>query len=171
MLGGPQAGIIAGKAAYIERIKKNQLHRAVRIDKLTLAALEASLRLYTDPNLAKERIPTLRMICMSKDELEQKARELAGLLPQVAGVSVFVREGNSRVGGGAFPEADLPTAVVCVSHASATPDALLKALLQVNPPVLARVEQDCLCFDPRTIQAGEFADTAEALRKALDFLA
>ena len=168
VLGGPQAGIIAGKAAFIDRIRKNQLLRAVRIDKLTLAALEATLRLYTDPNLAKERVPTLRMICLGKDELRRRADELAAAINPAAGISVMVREGNSRVGGGAFPEADLPTFVVCVAHEAVAPAVLQRALLQVNPPVLARIEQDCLCFDPRTLQDGEFADVAAALRKALE---
>ena len=171
VLGGPQAGIIAGKAEYVERIRKNQLLRAVRIDKLTLAALEATLRLYTDPNLAKERVPTLRMICMAKDELRQKAQDLAALLSQGGGISVEVREGDSRVGGGAFPEADLPTFMVCATHKSIASDALQRALLRGNPPVLARVEQDCLCFDPRTLQDGEFAETAAGLRKVLASLA
>ena len=168
VLGGPQAGLLAGKAEYIERIRKNQLHRAMRIDKLTLAALEATLRLYTDPNLAKARIPTLRMLCTSKDELHQKARELAALLPRASDISVSLRESESRVGGGAFPEAGLPTFVVCLAHRSMPPDALQKKLLQNDPPVLARVEHDCLCFDPRTLQNGEFPEVAACVGKALE---
>ena len=167
VLGGPQAGIIAGKAKYIDRMRQNQLLRAIRIDKLTLAALEATFRLYTDPALAKERIPTLRMICMDKNELREKAQELATLLEQGGGVSVALREGGSRVGGGAFPEAELPTFLVCVAHKSIGPDALQRTLLRGDPPLLARVEQDCLCFDPRTLQDGEPAEAAACLRKAL----
>ncbi len=170
VLGGPQAGIIAGKAEYIDRMRKNQLLRAVRLDKLTLAALEATLRLYTDPNLAKERVPTLRMICLGKDDLRQKAQELAALMPQSADISVAVRESGSQVGGGAFPEADLPTFVVCITQRASTPDALQRALLRGDPPLLARIEQDCLCFDPRTLQEGEFAEVAVCLRRALDAL-
>ncbi len=166
VLGGPQAGIIAGKAAYIDRIRKNQLHRAMRSDKLTLAALEATLRLYTDISLAKERIPTLRMLCMDKEALRRKARELETLLSLVPGMRVTVRESGSRAGGGAFPEADLPTFVVCVAHRSVAPDVLQKALLQTAPPVLARVEQDCLCFDPRTLQDNDFSEAAASLRQA-----
>ena len=82
-----------------------------------------------------------------------------------------MREGDSRVGGGAFPEADLPTFMVCATHKSIASDALQRALLRGNPPVLARVEQDCLCFDPRTLQDGEFAETAAGLRKVLASLA
>ncbi len=167
VLGGPQSGIIAGKAEYIARMRQNQLLRAVRIDKLTLAALEATFRLYTDPNLAKERVPTLRMICLDKDALRQKAQELATLLPRGSDLAVSVRESNSRVGGGAFPEADLPTFVVCVAPRSITPDALQRALLRVDPPLLARVEQDCLCFDPRTLRDQELAEVPACLRKAL----
>lgn len=172
VLGGPQAGIIAGRAGLVARIRKNQLHRAMRIDKMTLAALEATLRLYTDPTLAKQRIPTLRMICMDKEELRQKAAELAVVLARAVegagNVSVSVREGVSRVGGGAFPEADLPTFLVCVEHGSVAPDALQKALLSVRLPVLARVERDCLCFDPRTLWNGQFEEVADALRLALE---
>ena len=167
VLGGPQTGVIAGRKEYIDRIRKNQMHRAVRIDKLTLAALEATLRLYTDPDLAKERIPTLRMICMDKNELRQKARELEVLLAQTPNTSVSVRESCSRVGGGAFPEADLPTFVVTVAHRYITPDALQRTLLQTNQPVLARVEQGCLCFDPRTLQSSDFFETAKSLREAV----
>ncbi len=171
VLGGPQAGIIAGKAEYLERIRKNQLHRALRADKLTLAAMEATLRLYIDPDLAKERIPTLRMICMNDScEQQRKARELQDSLIRIPGVSVSVRKGFSRVGGGAFPEADLPSLILYVEHQSVAPDAMHKALLRGNPPLLARVERDCLCLDPRTLQHDEFAEVAGCLRKALSSL-
>ena len=167
VLGGPQAGIIAGKAAYIEKIRKNQLHRAMRIDKLTLAALEATLRLYTDLALAKERVPTLRMICLDKEELRKKARELEALLSRVPDITFTVRASVSRVGGGAFPETDLPTFAVCVAHRSVAAEALQQALLRASPPVLARVEQNCLFFDPRTLLDEDFAAIAEALRKTV----
>ena len=175
VLGGPQAGIIAGKAEYINRIKKNPLTRALRIDKLTLAALEATLRLYLDPALALERVPTLRMICMSADELRGRARKLAKVLgkhlsghPGFAGGDISVRSGASRTGGGAFPERDLPTWLVCLRGWS--PDALREALLQVDPPLVGRVEDDALCLDPRTLDDDEFPLVADALRQALRLL-
>ncbi len=82
-------------------------------------------------------------------------------------MQVTVRESSSRVGGGAFPETELPTFVVCVTHRSMAPDALQTALLRAKPPVLARVEQDCLCFDPRTLCGKDFSDIADALRQAV----
>ncbi len=173
VLGGPQAGIIAGKAEYIGRIAKNPLTRALRIDKLTLAALEATLRLYLDPALAKERIPTLRMISMSADEILPRARRLARLLKKaLAGAegkcAVSVRQGNSRAGGGAFPEQDLPTWLVAVTSDAHSPDALRDALLQNDPPLSARVEHDALCLDPRSLDDAEFALVARAVALAVN---
>ncbi len=177
VLGGPQAGIIAGKAEYIDRIKKNPLNRALRIDKLTLAALEATLRLYLDPALAVERVPSLRMICMSADTLRGRARKLMNLVKKrLAGHPLFdaaglsLRPGASRTGGGAFPEHDLPTWLVCLRSEAYSPDALREALLQVDPPLVARLEDNALCLDPRTLDDDEFSLAADALRQALDLL-
>ncbi len=174
VLGGPQAGIIAGKAEYITRIKKNQLNRALRIDKLTLAALEATLRLYLDPELAKRRIPTLRMLCMGEEELRHRAEELAESLRAALAspdghspLEITIRKGNSRVGGGAFPECDLPTHLVCLGMPETAPNALQQALLRVQPPLLARVERNALCLDPRTLRDDEFPEAAAALSQAL----
>lgn len=170
VLGGPQAGIIAGKTAFINQIKANPLNRALRIDKLTLAALEATLRLYCDPALALRRIPTLRMICATRAELRPRARKLAALLTKrLAGlpVEIRVREGASRTGGGAFPEQDLPTWLVCIRSKEQTPDALRTALLRGEPPVAVRIEDDAVCLDPRTLSDDEFPLLREALAKAL----
>lgn len=167
VLGGPQAGIIAGKAEYVNRIKKNPLNRALRIDKMTLAALEATLRLYLDPERAKKRIPTLRMICAGPDDLKPRAHKLARLLKaKLQGVTVHVASGASRTGGGAFPEYDLPTWLVCLRREGTSPDSLREALLRVTPPLVARVEHDALCLDPRTLDDNEFREAAEALRAA-----
>lgn len=178
VLGGPQAGIIAGRAEYIAKIKKNQLNRALRIDKMTLAALEATLRLYLDPDLAKERIPTLRMITYDKAELRWKAEELAETVSEAlnsvaagAPCTIVIRDGASRVGGGAFPECDLPTSLVCIASPEVTPDALHRALLRTNPPLVARVEHESLCLDPRTIRDDEVGETAAALARAFRILA
>ncbi|MCL1915619.1 MAG: L-seryl-tRNA(Sec) selenium transferase [Desulfovibrionaceae bacterium] len=172
VLGGPQAGIIAGKAEYIDRIKKNPLNRALRIDKLTLAALESTLRLHLDPELARRHIPTLHMLCMDEQQLQGKADALAAVLkaslPEGGeNIGITVGRGDSRAGGGTFPESDLPTRLVCVTSADFTPNALQKALLHVDPPVLARVENDALCFDPRTLRNEEFSLVAAALRSVL----
>lgn len=169
LLGGPQAGVIVGRAEYISRIKKNQLNRALRIDKMTLAALEATLRLYLDPELARRTVPTLAMITAGLDELKVRAgrlrrrlsRELAGL------AEVQVRPGFSRVGGGSFPEQDLPTRLVAVSPLSVDVEALRQGLLAQDIPVVGRVEDGAFCLDPRTLMDGEFAQVAAAVRAVL----
>lgn len=178
VLGGPQAGILAGKAAYMERIKNNPLTRALRIDKMTLAALEATLRLYLDPALALQRIPTLRMLCLREEELRRRAQSLARMLkqrfktkpPPSCAIEIFLRSGSSRSGGGAFPERELPTCLVCLRCASISPDALRKSLLKTSPPLIARVEEDALCLDPRTLMEKEFTLVARILEQALALL-
>ena len=170
VLGGPQAGVIAGKAEYIDRIKKNPMNRALRIDKLTLAALEATLRLYCDPALAMRRIPTLRMICASRDDIRPRARRLAALLKKRLAAfdcAISIREGASRTGGGAFPEQDLPTWLVCLEARGHHPDTLRAALLRADPPVAVRIEENGLCLDARTLDDNEFSLLAEALEQAL----
>ena len=124
VLGGPQAGIIAGRSDLIEPIRGNQLMRALRCDKMTLAALEATLRLYLDPDKALARIPTLRRITMSPAELKRRAGRLARALRRVlpeGSARVSLTDGASRVGGGSFPERDLPTTLVRVQSRSARP--------------------------------------------------
>ncbi len=175
VLGGPQAGIIAGRAEYVGRIKKNPLNRALRIDKLTLAALEATLNLYRDPALALRRVPTLRMIAMSADELLPRARRLARLLAKAlagrgGGYGVTLRRGMSRTGGGAFPEQDLPTWLAAVASSLHSPDALREALLVSDPPLVGRVEDGALCLDPRTLDDAEFPLAVQAVAQAADRL-
>ncbi|EPR41226.1 L-seryl-tRNA(Sec) selenium transferase [Desulfovibrio sp. X2] len=171
VLGGPQAGIIVGRKKWIDKIKKNPLNRALRIDKMTLAALEATFRLYLDMDRAREEIPTLSMITASADELRAKARSLAARLRrELAGrASVSTRPGASRVGGGSFPEYDLPTTLVAVDPAApVSVEALRAALLAVDPPLVGRVEEGSLLLDPRTLRRDEFPLAASALIQGLD---
>jgi len=169
VLGGPQAGVIVGRREIIERIKKNQLNRALRIDKLTLAALEATLRLYLDPERALERVPTLAMMTRAPVSLRAQAARLAGLLRKHLSdrLEIGVRAGSSRVGGGAFPEADLPTSLVCLRPMVMSAEALRTALLSTDPPLVGRVEDEALCLDPRTLEPAEHALVLSALRQAL----
>lgn len=171
VLGGPQAGIIVGRKAFIEPIKKNPMNRALRIDKMTLAALEATLRLYLDPELARREIPTLRMITASARELKHKAGRLARVLRRDLGptLDVSLLPGASRVGGGAYPEQDLPTTLVGVRPRREHPtvDALKDRLLQTDPPLIGRVEQDRFCLDPRTLCEDEYRLAAQVLQQAL----
>jgi L-seryl-tRNA(Ser) seleniumtransferase len=172
VLGGPQAGIIVGKRELVEAIKKNQLARALRLDKMTLAALEAVLRLYLDPEKARREIPTLAMICATPEELSRKARSLAMAVRKAVGdrYDVRVRPGSSRVGGGAFPERDLPTSLVCLyrKNSSLAVDELRARLLDTDPPLVGRVEDDAFCLDPRTLTKDEFPLAAQALAQVLD---
>jgi len=169
LLGGPQAGIILGSKQYIDRIKKNPLNRAMRIDKMTLAALEATLRLYLDPELARQKVPTLRMITMGEKELKNKAQRLKNRIRRHLGGQVRskVFPSYSRVGGGAFPEQDLPTYLVGLEFSSLTCDEVRTALLRTDPPMVGRVEEDFFCLDPRTIDDSEFTLVVASLKEAL----
>jgi len=168
-LGGPQAGIIVGKREYIDIIRKNPLNRALRIDKMTLAALEATLRLYLDADLARREVPTLAMICAPAGELKAKAGKLARLLRKSVGsmYGVELKAGASRVGGGTFPERDLPTTLVCLSPLfGLNLEGLRTRLLATDPPVVGRVEEDRFCLDVRTLRDTEFQLVARALAQA-----
>lgn len=163
VLGGPQAGIIAGKKEYIDRIKKNQMLRALRCDKLTLSALSATLRLYYDEKLAFEKIPTLNALTASKDILKKKAKRLHNILKGIVPkekVKLTIEENISRVGGGAFPETDLPTYAVCVDflekNSAFSAEAWKERFLRTDPPIVGRVERDKFLFDVRTIANEEF---------------
>jgi L-seryl-tRNA(Ser) seleniumtransferase len=171
LLGGPQAGIILGKREYIEKIKKNPLNRALRIDKMTLAGLEATLRLYKDMESAADRVPTLSMICATPESLRRRAKRLASTIRQRLGdrfdVSTFA--GSSRVGGGASPELDLPSHLVGLKPRSTPdPETLRRRLLQTDPPLVGRIEHDQLCLDPRTILGREMARIPAVLQQALE---
>ena len=135
VLGGPQAGIIVGRRRYIEAIKANPMNRAVRIDKMTLAALEATLRLCLDPDTARAELPTLRMINAPFETLKSQAGRLARLLRKELGESarVATRRDVSRVGGGACPETDLPTVLVTVESLSFSVERLRRSLLDTAP--------------------------------------
>lgn len=153
LLGGPQAGIILGKKKVIEAIQRNPLNRALRIDKLTLAGLEATLKLYEDPAQALARIPTLRMIAQSPEALKKKASALRRRLMK-AGISGFqfkVVTSNSRVGGGALPETDMPTSCVAVIPLEMSEARLEKRLREATPPIVARLDEERVLLDVRTL--------------------
>ena len=169
LLGGPQAGIIVGRRELVERIRDNPLNRALRIDKLTLAGLEATLRLYLDEKLAVEHIPTLRMILMPAERVKQRARRLARLLkkavPEKACFSVVPTVG--RTGGGALPLADLPSFAVAVKVEGLSAEELHRKLRLGEPPVVGRIEEERFLLEVRTIFDEEFPWVAEALKKVV----
>ncbi|MDZ7762367.1 MAG: L-seryl-tRNA(Sec) selenium transferase [Desulfovermiculus sp.] len=173
LLGGPQAGIILGRKEFIDPIKKNPLNRALRIDKMTLAGLEATLRLYLDPDTAGEQVPTLRMICARPEQLKSKAQRLASRLRPRLGQDFDIRteSGASRVGGGASPEHDLPTTLVVLTPKMGIDvDELRNVLLRTDPPLVGRIEHDGLCLDPRTLQPDEVKLIGPVLEQALEML-
>lgn len=158
LLGGPQAGIIVGKKDLIERLKKNPLTRALRVDKLTLAALEATLRLYYDEDRAFERIPTLRMIATPTEDLEKRAIHLAERLKSVLEgkpVDISVVPSTARTGGGSLPEVDLPSWAVSIKHKTLAPQLMEEFLRRFEPPIIVRIEEDQILMDVRTLQQGD----------------
>ena len=162
LLGGPQAGIIAGKRALIERIRRHPLMRALRVDKMTYAALEATLQPYADGRA--NEVPVVKMIALIIDELDERANRLAA---RVAGgaLSATVVDGESTIGGGSAPGSALATRLVELTHASLNAAALEKALRGQNPPVIARIERDHVLLDVRTVLAGEEDELVGALQR------
>lgn len=166
LLGGPQAGIILGRREFIARMRSNPLARALRIDKLSLAALEATLRLYFDPLTAKARIPTWRRLVMPMEEIERRARALAEMLQGVQPeLTISIRPQDSRAGGGSLPEEGLPTLAVAIRHPHLSAEGLARHLRQNDPPIIARVAQQHVLLDPRTIDTEEFPLIATALAR------
>lgn len=169
VLGGPQAGVIAGKRRYVDPLRVHPLMRALRLDKLTLAALEATLRLYLDPQIALTHVPTAAMLSMPPALLARRARSLAARLRRALGplAEIAVAEGISRAGGGSFPERDLPTFLVRVRPTGCSATELKRRLLKTDPPLMGRLEEDRFCLDPRTLRDREFSSAARVLSAAL----
>ncbi|MCI5124972.1 MAG: L-seryl-tRNA(Sec) selenium transferase [Candidatus Electrothrix sp. AR5] len=171
LLGGPQAGIILGSRELVERIKRNPMNRALRIDKFTLSALESILRLYRDPQTVFEHVPTLNMISMPIEVVQHKAEQLVETLMLRKGFSacctVQLTEVMSRVGGGAMPEQNLPSRAVTLQPLSMKLNRLEGKLRQLDTPIIGRVENDRLLLDMRTIRADELQLIAQGLCQAL----
>ena len=159
LLGGPQAGILAGSAEMVGQASVNPLMRALRPGKTVLAALEATLALYRDRATALSEIPTLAMLTARPDTLSTRAETLASLMKDAT-----TEPGTSSVGGGSFPDADLPTTLVAV--ATDHPDAFLTALRHHAKPVVARADAGRVLFDPRTIDDNDFEAIVAAVATA-----
>ena len=163
LLGGPQAGIIVGDRAPIAAMRANPLARSYRVDKLTLAALEATLALYRDPGRALREIPVLAMLGTPVDALRDRARRLRDALGPLASRATVV-ESDANVGGGAFPTARIPSVALALSGDAASLERRLRA---GDPPVIGRVADETLLIDLRTVRAGEDASLAAAIGAAL----
>ncbi|MEN8142969.1 MAG: L-seryl-tRNA(Sec) selenium transferase [Thermodesulfobacteriota bacterium] len=165
LLGGPQAGIILGRREIIEKIKKNPMTRALRIDKFTLAGLEAVLRLYYDERVALATIPTLAMLSIAPDKIASKARRLSRRIkkPLEGKCAVTISKTVSRVGGGALPEQDLPTSAVALNPETISVNELEVLLRKGDLPVIGRIENDLFLLDMRTVADREIAPLADIL--------
>jgi L-seryl-tRNA(Ser) seleniumtransferase len=149
LLGGPQAGIIVGKPEPLARIRKHPLMRALRADKMTYAALEATLQAYAEGRAAGE-IPVARMIALTREEIAARARPLADALRRF-GFDVELKGGVSTIGGGSAPGSELPTTLVSIARSDMGTDALSARLRSSAPPLIARIEGDRLMLDLRTV--------------------
>jgi L-seryl-tRNA(Ser) seleniumtransferase len=165
LLGGPQAGCLVGTNALVARCRGNPLARALRADKLTLAALEATLAVYEDPATAVREIPVLRMLTLTQDELAAAAARLAGHCPSA--LRAELQPGQSAVGGGSFPGAVLPTTLVALDAGTLGPDGLSLRLRLGDPAVVARVGGRRLLLDPRTLPEAAGLAVGRALEQAL----
>ena len=172
LLGGPQAGIIAGKKEYIDKMKSHPLARVVRVDKMTIAALEATLSEYADRERALKEIPVLRMLTRSREDLQSDCLLLKGMLDDIkdpedgsAAFSVKVIEDDGVVGGGSAPDSRLQNMVLAVDHGKFSPDRIEEALRKGEPPVIARIKNDSVIIDVRTVNKSEYDIIAERFRE------
>jgi L-seryl-tRNA(Ser) seleniumtransferase len=167
LLGGPQAGILVGKREIVQRLKKNPWNRALRIDKFTIAALEATLTAY-EAGTARETIPTLRLLTEPLSAIRARARRLLGRLPGElrARLDARIVESRSQVGGGALPTVELPTAALSVGTEACPARRIDEALRRGDPAVLGRIVDDRLLLDCRTVLPPQIVVLARALGAA-----
>jgi L-seryl-tRNA(Ser) seleniumtransferase len=168
LIGASQAGIILGKAKLIEAIRKNQFARIVRVGKLTLAALEATLRLFLDESLALAEVPTLQMLRRDGPEIAKQAESLASRLKKsISNAVVTTTAGFSQMGSGSLPTQNLPTTLVVVQSEQIRAESLAKRLRQNSVPIFTRIRNEQVLIDPRTLRAGDDEVILEALVKIL----
>jgi L-seryl-tRNA(Ser) seleniumtransferase len=165
LLGGPQAGIVVGRAALIERLRAHPLMRAVRADKLTYAALEATLLLWQTAS-SRPRLPIVQMLSLSAEAIGRRARVIAEALTGVSGLRVTIRAGESTIGGGSAPGVTLPTMLLAIRSDRTHATSLAAGLRQADPPVVARIEEDEVLLDLRTVTESSDASLPAAIRQA-----
>jgi len=171
LLGGPQGGIIVGKKKYIEKMQKNPLARALRVDKLTIAAFEATLMGYMDIEAAKNTVPVLKMLFQSPDEIKHRALKIAAALRKVVKVAdkivdIRVVQDRSKAGGGSLPAAEFQTFAVQIRSGTVSVNELERRLRQSLPPVIARIREDTLLLDARTVMEQEIKDLVRVVSAA-----
>jgi len=163
LLGGPQAGLISGRADLVARMRSNSLFRALRVDKLTYAALEATLLAYVKHD--HDAVPVLRMMRLSKEEITQRAEKIISQVEAAErnNLKLVLLDGESVIGGGAAPSAVLATRLIAMTHASLSANQLNEALRQGDPPVIARVDEGRVLVDLRTVFPGQDGKLISAL--------
>lgn len=160
LLGGPQAGIIVGKKKYIEAMKKNPLTRAFRVDKFTIAALEATFKFYNDEDLAIKNIPTLRMLTVKLEDLKKRAVKLKALIERdlpTSKIKITIEDEFSEVGGGSLPMEKLPTKCLVLELLDTSVASFERSLRKYETPIIARVYKDRVYLDLRTIRNEDFS--------------
>ena len=172
LLGGPQGGIIVGKVQVIEKIGKNPLMRALRIDKLTLAAFESTLMFYIDEDKARQEIPTLNMLLQAPDEIKGRAKKISQALKKKLGASqeiaqINLIEDSSQSGGGALPEIEFKTFVVAIKPSGLSVNKLEERLRHNKPPIIARIKDGALIIDARTVRDSETETLIKGITAAL----
>ncbi len=169
LLGGPQAGIIIGKKKSIDKIKANPLTRALRIDKMTLAALESTLKLYRDEKKAVKKIPTLRMLTIPFKEICIKAELLLKIIQKEIGIlaDTDLADMNSRPGGGSFPQLNLATRCITIKPLNMSVSKLKRKMRMSTPAIIGRIEENRYILDPRTIQEGQDIIISSTLSRIL----
>jgi len=170
LLGGPQAGIILGNKDALNKIKKNPLTRALRIDKLTLAALESTLHLYRDQEKAIEAIPTLRMLALPFSHIEDRAKKLAHMLENFENpiLSVKLLSLSSRAGGGSLPLLELPSKCIGIHIRDMSTNTIERHMRENTPPIIGRIEDNMFIMDMRTVEEDELQIIETALKNILN---
>ncbi|MDO8442804.1 MAG: L-seryl-tRNA(Sec) selenium transferase, partial [bacterium] len=169
LLGGPQAGIILGKRDLLQKIKKNPLTRALRIDKLTLAALEATMIQYLNPQKAVERLRVLKNLTEPLSTVKKRANRLLTMLKnaRLEGVVLSLKKGFSTAGGGALPTREIPTMLLAIQLEFMSVSSLEERLRRLDVPIIARIAEEQILFDLRTIEEEEFTFVRDGLKITL----
>ena len=165
ILGAGQGGIAAGRKEYIEKMRRHPLYRAFRVDKLTLRALETTLRLYLDPDKRNAEIPTLRMLRRTLASISEEAANLATRIGRACGdLEALCVEDSSRLGSGSLPERNIPTRVISLKHSKLSAEELGNRLRAHKPPIFTRIQDERVLIDPRTLQPGDGDEIETAAR-------
>jgi L-seryl-tRNA(Ser) seleniumtransferase len=167
LLGGPQAGIILGKKDILLKIKKNPLNRALRIDKLTLAALEATIMQYLQPEKAVNRLRVLKALTEPLADVDRRAKNLLSILNKMhfEGLELSLKKGFSMSGGGSLPTQEIPTVLLRVVSKSLSSSSIEEHLRRLDVPIIARIAENEVLFDMRTIEPEEFPYIRDGLKK------